>query len=436
MVVGVPGPWADRDALFAAVMQAGMPPRFMLAGLVFMEVGTKQGCTVDFYPANPEIGQIMAQRSGGTIEHALMQQISKNQSVVYLVSQEHSVAAATAMVRAVDFLLEIGGFAVSVESTGMAVHPDKWRALARRNTAVSAMEALVTLVGGEDECYSCGMHNLGLPDCAVPTAGMEERSIPECITAFNHYQLHGESTPKEGDVFALSATEPTSTMHLQPYGYEEDNLLNNPFGRWFLKPAPISGTIKSEDSIDEPVFVGVKKDSEDMAKARRDAQQTLSRLLDFHKEPHEYGMALFKVHLVDGTESAHMWLRLTETDEHTVTGQCFELPAAFTRITLESVLTFPHHEVEDWCIRKAGLLVGGFTTRFQRDRLDETQRRKMDLHMGNVAYAPVADLQRDASPGSSAPSPAKTAPKPEPKEFAGTPMFDSVSGKKPWWKIW
>jgi uncharacterized protein YegJ (DUF2314 family) len=48
--------------------------------------------------------------------------------------------------------------------------------------------AFVTLVQAEDFVYSCGMHNLGLPDASV-TAELGAETCARTISAFNHQQL-------------------------------------------------------------------------------------------------------------------------------------------------------------------------------------------------------------------------------------------------------
>jgi hypothetical protein len=153
--------------------------------------------------------------------------------------------AASKMLRFASALLRAGGIAVKVESAGKSHTASEWLALAGQATspssaleAIALYEAFVVLVGGQQTgYYSCGMHNLGLPDARLPP-GLPNDEAGALLHGFLRYLLIEQPAIHSNETFSLSADAPYYRLkHRDCHEFQEDDLFRNPFGVWEMHPA-------------------------------------------------------------------------------------------------------------------------------------------------------------------------------------------------------
>lgn len=324
IIIGVPGPWQDHEALVHALVGAQRPPRYLMAGAVLMDIRTKRSWVVEQYEADPRLAQAFAMSGAGRVSPGLTEEIRSHATTAYLISEETSVEAARATMRVVDTLLDAGGFAVKVESAGLAHPPARWRALGRQGLT-GLVDALVTLVGDEHSACSCGMHNLGLPDVAGGE-GMTAQELPGMLVSFNLWQLLTAPELEDGAAFVPDLDGQRFKVKRQPYGYGADSPLNNPHGRWLLEPSQDDEALPTMDSAGGPLFMALS--DEEMAEASARARSTLGRLRHWW-ESGEWGQALVKVLITQGEDRAHMWLEVSDGDDQGFIGRFFEVPEEF-----------------------------------------------------------------------------------------------------------
>jgi hypothetical protein len=133
-------------------------------------------------------------------------------------------------------LLQAGGFAVKVETAGIAHSARDWLAQAqRRATHAGALYiAYVALVSKADMVYSCGMHNMGFADALVSTpqsAAQAANLLRGFLMGVLHEQpvlLSGQSTVGDGYSGIYQLT------HEACLTYPPDDPFYNPFGVWRL----------------------------------------------------------------------------------------------------------------------------------------------------------------------------------------------------------
>ena len=114
----------------------------------------------------------------------------------------------------------------------MAHSAKRWRELAGSESLFDTYIAFVTLIGGKDSFYSCGMHNFGLPDAAVPR-DLEARDAAELLNIFNHYLLGEKPSLSDGHTFSVGAEKPRFRLHKTARDtYEPGHAFHNPFGLW------------------------------------------------------------------------------------------------------------------------------------------------------------------------------------------------------------
>src|SRR5690606_3184487 len=125
-------------------------------------------------------------------------------------------------------------------------------------------------------------------------------------------------------------SEPWLKMSHCLYGYDEDDLLNNPFGRWHLE---LSGDAQPNatkfQTGGEPLFMAMRRDAPELVASVEQARASLDWFLSHFKSPYEYGYHLVKTHIQDGDESAYIWTALTDVNDDGMTVVLFEVPPEF-----------------------------------------------------------------------------------------------------------
>jgi uncharacterized protein YegJ (DUF2314 family) len=396
IVLGIPGPWKDRTSLLAAIAAAnggGGPPRYLAAGPSMIDLESKSGFEFEDYGANPNMSEAFRIAGEGRLTERELAAIAAHAHTVYLLGEPEDRESVRRMARMAAFLLKAGGLGVKVESSGVAHPPDRWRYLSESASTLSLYRAFCVLVGGREGSYSCGMRTFGLPDVAV-TVRVSPREAAEILTAFNHWQLLENPEPREGDLFSTAASDPVFTMRHGPYGYDPQELLNNPFGKWTLDPSASKPALPPPyQGTKEPLFTAIPPGDPELLEGVRSAQKSLGSFLRHFESPFEYGRHLFKVRVVDGHESALLWLALTEVRENLLVGRLFEVPPEFKGHRPGQSLEMEQGEIQDWAIFQSGSLIGGWSMRLTRSRMNPELRKAYDLYTGTKSYVPLDDLE-------------------------------------------
>ena len=237
IILGVPGPWKERAELMEALARQGTD--HMFAGTIFFEQSTHTSCQFEFYDRDPELRRTFGIAGQGAFSHEELQALDGHASVACVIFDNPGYETARAAARFARVLLEAGGFAVKVDSAGVAHPRDRWLADSASEDSFVVYSLFVVLVGGDERFYSCGMQNFGLPDAAVPeTLGSEEGA--RLLNVFNHYRLTESPTLNDGETFSLTPDSPRFRLKHEPYdeGYDPETPLYNPHGLWSLEVAP------------------------------------------------------------------------------------------------------------------------------------------------------------------------------------------------------
>lgn len=132
-------------------------------------------------------------------------------------------------------LRDLGGYAIKIESTGLAHTWDVWHSLVSSRNPFDKYCCFVVLIGDEEQFYSCGMHHFGLPDCQT------SRDIPieeaaEMMNQFNHYQISEQPALESGHTFSLSPESPYYRLDLvDDHRHAADDFFRNPHGLWTME---------------------------------------------------------------------------------------------------------------------------------------------------------------------------------------------------------
>jgi len=395
LIIGCPGQWKDQDDIIRSIALANTSndaPEYLAAGNIFFNAKTKQTLEFEIYDHDPRMAEAFEIAGQGRLSPEELAAIDAHSHTTYLVHNEPSPDAARQMLQAAAFLLKAGGLAVKVETSGVAHSADRWRYYASTGSILSVYDALVVLVGGGEFNYTCGMHAFGLPDVSL-TTDVPIDEAPQILNGFNQWQLIDRPKVTDGATFSMASDEPNFRMSRCEYGYDEDDLTNNPFGRWHLEldPEQRANGLAFYDR-DGPLFMTLGKDDPEVRACVRRAQQTVDAFIDHFRCPFEYGSYMFKTFIEDGDESAHFWLYMSGVSGDTLIGDLFEVPPEFPNLRSGQRVEVAKQDVTDWCIIKNGTVIGGFTRRLQRNKVEPEERKQLDLYSGMIAYAPLDEL--------------------------------------------
>jgi len=235
IVVGIPGKWSDRSAIVESFARSECGHIF--AGGILMNIETKWSCQLEIYDHDPELREAFQAAGGGRIDDAMLDDIDEHTFTLYLSHPGGSFESASELMAAVTAVLDSGGMAVKVESSGIAHAANIWRELAATESPLDLMTAFVTYVGGGGEYYTCGMHNLGLPDTHV-LADIAPNDAANLMHTLNCYVAFENPDIKDGQTFSVDADSPHYRIQKQACEmFDLDDLFHNPFGHWALTPA-------------------------------------------------------------------------------------------------------------------------------------------------------------------------------------------------------
>lgn len=234
IVIGVPGLWEGRRELLEAVVRAHVG-RYLFAGFVLMDRETGQSCGLEVHPPDERMAEAFEIAGQGRVPPATLQAVAAHRSTAYLLFDDPGYETARTAARFAGAILGAGGIAVKVESAGVAHGKEVWLARCGSEDPLDVYALFVTLVGGGDTYYSCGMHNFGLPDASVGAA-LAPGEAARLLNVFNLFQLTESPALADGHTFGTEPGAPYYRLRLGPYeGYDPDEPLYNPHGLWHLE---------------------------------------------------------------------------------------------------------------------------------------------------------------------------------------------------------
>jgi hypothetical protein len=236
-IIGVPGHWKDRsDIVNAIVKNSG---GYLFAGAIMMHIDSKVRFQVDIYEHDDKLANAFRVAGSERLSEELLKEIEEHTFCIYLVGEGGSIELAHQFLKAGEALLNCGGLAIKIESAGVAHSPSDWRhfAAAASEHPAAYLSAFVTYVGKSGGYYSCGMHNLGYPDCVVEAA-IDPPAAANLMHHFLHYLLTESPALESGETFSISANAPHYRLAKEECSmFDQDDSFYNPNGIWKLVPA-------------------------------------------------------------------------------------------------------------------------------------------------------------------------------------------------------
>ena len=141
-----------------------------------------------------------------------------------------------------------------------------------------------------------------------------------------------------------------------------------------LDPGPKTNLIRSADPAYQQTI--------------RDAHATLAQFRSLlPADGRSRADAMVKSKISQGDESAFMWLSHARISGTGFIAEFFEVSEAFTNYQVGDELEIPEAALLDWMVNDQGTLHGGFSIRYDRSTLPESERGEYDEYIGVSKYA-------------------------------------------------
>ena len=230
----IPGPWEERREFVQRVV-THTTGEFMFAGGILANPKAKDHVALEFCEPYEDMRRAFEIAGQGKLPQELLDQIAAHKSVVYMRFPLDVIAQRERMLTYTTLLQQLGGFAVKVESTGIAHAWDVWGQLLSSEDCFDQYRCFVVLIGDDQHFYSCGMHHFGLPDCQISREIPAEEAA-ETMNRFNYYQISEQPTMEPGHTFSLTPDAPYYRLALvSDDRHGPDDLFRNPTGLWAME---------------------------------------------------------------------------------------------------------------------------------------------------------------------------------------------------------
>lgn len=235
VILAVPGPWKERGELMQSLAEVDADHMFL--GETFFEQSTKTVCEFELYPPEPGVGESFEVAGQGRFSPEELKALRGYSSAAMLLFDDPGYETARTAARFAHVLLKAGGFAVKVETCGVAHTREQWLRDWSSDNPWAIYTLFVVLVGGDGLLYTCGMHNFALPDAAIPESVGDDEGI-ELLNVFNVYRITESPVLNDRETFSLNPGAPRFRLRRGPFvdGYDPESPLHNPYGLWSLEP--------------------------------------------------------------------------------------------------------------------------------------------------------------------------------------------------------
>ena len=233
IVIGIPGKWQTRNDIVRDI--ASKSEGLLFAAMVVMDTATNESYRLEVYDNNPHLAEAFALAGRQSLTESDIQAIQSHTFTLYLIAKGGSLEKAQEVLSVGSRLLQAGGLAVKVETTGKAHSAKDWFALTEAHNETALYHAFVTLVGDERGYYSCGMHNLGHRDALVK-GSITADDAARLLQTFLLYALVEKPAIEDGHTFGEDQQSPRYYLRSVPCEtYPTGDPFHNPYGMWELE---------------------------------------------------------------------------------------------------------------------------------------------------------------------------------------------------------
>jgi hypothetical protein len=219
----IPGDWSHPGELLER-----LPEGFRLTP---EELILPNGTRVDFVPMPPDsvfpgIFESSCRRPPSAHELAVVARYTVN---VGLTGPGGSVESALTMMQAGAAIVRAGGAGAFIDNCGLAHGGGHWIEMTDDGSPDAVSFAFASIVRGDDEVYTMGMHVMGFPEILMRTADLDQEG--ETIVEIIRYVCGGGKPIGVGHLLADAHGPRFQVVAITNDDIEPESPMHNPFGR-------------------------------------------------------------------------------------------------------------------------------------------------------------------------------------------------------------
>ena len=235
-VIGVPGYWKNREEIVKKV--AASNKDFICAGSTLMNTQTQAFFELEVYDHDPDLKISYTYCGRKTFTDQDIAAVDRHTFTVYIIGEAGTPELARELIKAGGTLLNAGGIAVKIESSGIAHLKKDWMYFVKNDELIDLYKAFVTVAKSKQYYLSYGMQVMGCPEGQVFFIGTDgiSRGEFQVLDVFLISLLIDDPKLENNHTFALDTAQPKYTLtHVAYDKYPEDDLFFNPQGIWQLR---------------------------------------------------------------------------------------------------------------------------------------------------------------------------------------------------------
>jgi len=224
----IPGGWLRPDELYERL------PRGCRCNETGLVLADGMQFELHVLPADEEFPRIFAKSCPKIPTESEQKQIENYRVNICLTGRGGSIAAAKRIMEGAAAIVRAGGAGVFIDNSGIAHGATDWLTLCDSADDGGVYWAFISVVRGDDEIYSLGMHVLGFRDAVLPATGDHEFDA-RTLHSFLGFTAFSGAKLKPGEVVG-DPLLPTFCVHAQVDDRVEASApMFNPYGRWHLE---------------------------------------------------------------------------------------------------------------------------------------------------------------------------------------------------------
>ncbi|WP_110934035.1 DUF4261 domain-containing protein [Paenibacillus bouchesdurhonensis] len=232
IVLGIPGVWEDRNAFKDAMTRSGNGYIYLGNHIGYLEK-PDQFYEVNISEHNPYIAEAIEIGGHGLFSKEDVEQLRKHRSIIYLITEGGTLEKVINVMEVASAILNAGGIAVNVESSGRARTKKDWLEITKSKDITRLFSAFIQMSQENEVYYTTGMHCFGLRDVKTASEGITARDVATLFRIFCLYNLDEKPQINDGETFSLDPSSPIYLLKQEECTmFDEEDPYFNPYGVW------------------------------------------------------------------------------------------------------------------------------------------------------------------------------------------------------------
>ncbi|OAB45515.1 DUF4261 domain-containing protein [Paenibacillus glacialis] len=232
IILGIPGIWTNREDFKEAMARKGNGYLYMGNHIGNLDKPDHL-YEVDISEHNPYIAEAIEISGYGLINKDDIERLKTHSSIIYLIGEGGSFDKILNIMDVASAVLNVGGIAVNVESSGRSRSKEDWLEISKSKDISKIFSAFIQMSQEGSTFYTTGMQCFGLRDVITSAENITAREVATLFKVFCLYNLDEKTKINDGETFSLDPSSPIYLIEQEKCTmFEEDDPYFNLYGVW------------------------------------------------------------------------------------------------------------------------------------------------------------------------------------------------------------